>query len=105
MKRFLFLFAALIAVCQAYSQQKPMIGYTPEAANTQFKLEEKYDAQLKAGNLDAWLKRLAARPHHIGSPYGKANAEFIRDQFKSWGYDAQIGSYKILFPTPKVRVL
>ena len=29
----------------------------------------------------------------------------MRDLFKSWGYDAEIASYKILFPTPKVRVL
>ena len=91
--------------CCAWAQQKSMIGYTPDAANVEFKLEEKYDAQLKAENLDAWMKKLTAHPHHISSPYGKTNAEFIRDQFRSWGYEAEIETYKVLFPTPKVRVL
>ncbi|MEJ0057890.1 MAG: M28 family metallopeptidase [Bacteroidota bacterium] len=51
------------------------------------------------------MKKLSARPHHISSPYGKTVAEFVRDQFKSWGYETQIETYKVLFPTPKVRVL
>ncbi len=105
MKRLFCLVAVSALSWQVFGQQKPMIGYTQETAAAESKLEEKYDSHLKAENLDAWLKRMAARPHHIGSPYGKANAEFIRDQFKSWGYDAQIESYKVLFPTPKVRVL
>ncbi|MFM8833493.1 MAG: M28 family metallopeptidase, partial [Cytophagales bacterium] len=56
-------------------------------------------------NIDDWIKHLSARPHHVGSPYGKANAEFMRDLFKSWGYDAEIETYYVLFPTPKTRLL
>ena len=51
-----------------------------------------------------WMHRLAARPHHVGSPYGKDNAEFIAALFKSWGYETAIEHYHVLFPTPKVRV-
>ena len=35
------------------------------------------------------MKRLSARPHHVGSPYGKENAEFMAGLFRSWGYDAR----------------
>src|SRR4029453_10030566 len=49
--------------------------------------------------------RLSARPHHIGSPYGKENAEFIASQFRSWGFDTQIEEFSVLFPTPKSRLL
>ncbi|HYX42944.1 MAG TPA: transferrin receptor-like dimerization domain-containing protein, partial [Pyrinomonadaceae bacterium] len=52
-----------------------------------------------------WLKRLSARPHHVGSPYGKENAEFLAAQFRSWGFDTQIEEFSVLFPTPKTRVL
>lgn len=100
----------LMALCLllstvSWSQYKPIAGFSPEAAAAEFKLEEQFDAQLKAGNLDAWMKHLTARPHHLGSPYGKHDAEYIRDLFASWGYEANIETYKVLFPTPKVRVL
>jgi N-acetylated-alpha-linked acidic dipeptidase len=49
------------------------------------------------------MERLSARPHHVGSPYGKLNAEWLRDQFASYGWDAKIEEYRVLFPTPKDR--
>jgi hypothetical protein len=36
--------------------------------------------------------------------YGQSeNAEFMLALFKSWGYDAQIEQFDVLFPTPKTR--
>jgi N-acetylated-alpha-linked acidic dipeptidase len=46
-----------------------------------------------------------ARPHHVGSPYDKQNAEWIRDQYASYGWDAHIETFDVLFPTPVERVL
>ena len=103
MKPILILFCVLASV--ASYAQKSITGFSKDGADAQLKLEEKFDAQLRAANLDEWLKKLTARPHHVGSAYGKENAEYMRDLFRSWGYDAQIESYQILFPTPKVRVL
>jgi hypothetical protein len=51
------------------------------------------------------MRRLSARPHHVGSPYDKDNAEWILAHFKEWGLDAHIERFDVLFPTPKVRVL
>jgi len=68
-------------------------------------LETKFDSYLKASNLDVWMKRLTARPHHTSSPYDKENAEFIAAQFKSWGYETKIEEFYVLFPTPKTRSL
>lgn len=95
----------MLVLTVAHAQPDRMYGYTKEAAASQRALEEKFDQQLKATNLDTWLKKLTARPHHVGSPYGKANAEYMRDLFRSWGYQAEIESYQVLFPTPKVRLL
>ncbi|MCE7862209.1 MAG: folate hydrolase [Bacteroidetes bacterium CHB5] len=88
-----------------WAQSKTITGFTKESAEAEFKLEEKFDSYLKADNLDNWMKRLTAQPHHLGSAYGKNNAEFMRDLFKSWGYEAEIEVFKVLFPTPKVRLL
>jgi N-acetylated-alpha-linked acidic dipeptidase len=55
--------------------------------------------------LREYVKHMSAEPHHVGSAYGKQNAEYIRDKFKSWGFDARLEEFDVLFPTPKERVL
>src|SRR5207245_1121555 len=64
-----------------------------------------FDASLNRENLRDWRKRLTARPHHLGSPYDKENAEFIASQLRSWGYETEIEEFEVLFPTPKLRLL
>jgi N-acetylated-alpha-linked acidic dipeptidase len=76
-----------------------------QVTEEQKKAEQQFDSYLKAQNLNDWMKKLTAKPHHLGSKTGKEYAEWMRDQFKSWGYDAQIETYQVLFPTPKVRLL
>ncbi|MBL7876257.1 MAG: folate hydrolase, partial [Cyclobacteriaceae bacterium] len=100
-----FLLPALLLISNMLFAQKNIQGFTAETAKTEFALEEKFDSYLKTDNIDQWMKRLTARPHHLGSPAGKEYAEWMRDQFRSWGYEAEIETYKVLFPTPKVRVL
>ncbi|TDN36148.1 M28 family peptidase [Hymenobacter sp. UV11] len=84
---------------------KPLLGFVPATAATEYQLEAKFDAQLKADELRQWMKRLAAHPHHVGSPYDKDNAEFMAGLFKSWGYATRIDVSYVLFPTPKLRKL
>src|SRR5687767_12113726 len=60
---------------------------------------------IDAKNIGEYMRVMASRPHHLGSPYGKQNAEWILARFKEWGWDAKIESYDVLFPTPKERVL
>ena len=51
------------------------------------------------------MQRLSARPHHVGSAYGKDNAEWILARFKEWGWSAEIERFDVLFPTPEERRL
>src|SRR5438105_15320763 len=51
------------------------------------------------------MQFLSSHPHHVGSPQDKANAEYIANLFRSWGYQTEIASYYVLFPTPKTRLL
>lgn len=101
----LFLFSSLISVNCLFAQQKSLTGFGKESADAEFKLEDKFDTNLQIKNIDDWIKHMSARPHHVGSAYGKQNAEFMRDLLKSWGYDASIETYQVLFPTPKTRLL
>lgn len=95
----------LVSTMPSFAQTSPLMGFSEPAAKAQLQLEKNYDGLLKASNLDGWLKRLSARPHHVGSPYDKENAEFMVSLFKSWGFDAALEEYQVLFPTPKVRLL
>src|SRR5688572_15415163 len=82
-----------------------LLGFSAAASAQQRQLEARFDGNLRSENLRDWLKRLSARPHHLGSAYNEENADFIAAQFKSWGYDTEIETFDVLFPTPKTRVL
>jgi N-acetylated-alpha-linked acidic dipeptidase len=55
--------------------------------------------------LREYMKRLSARPHHLGSPYGRDNAKWILSKFQEWGLDAHIETFDVLFPTPRERIV
>ncbi len=67
--------------------------------------EEKFRAIPSPQNLREYMQRLSAHPHHVGSPYDKDNAEWIAAKLKSWGLDAKIENFDVLFPTPKDRLV
>jgi N-acetylated-alpha-linked acidic dipeptidase len=67
--------------------------------------EEKFRAIPSPQNQRDYMQRLSARPHHVGSPYDKDNAEWIAAKLKSWGLDAKIENFDVLFPTPKERLV
>jgi N-acetylated-alpha-linked acidic dipeptidase len=83
----------------------PLYGFSAAHAAEERALEARFDSFLKPEDQGDWMRRLTARPHPIGSPWGKENAEFMAGLFRSWGYDTRIEEFKVLFPTPKLRRL
>jgi len=83
----------------------PMLGFSPGGAEAERALEAKFDANLSTAAIDARLKLLAAAPNEVGSPHDKANAEWVLGQLKSWGWDAHIETFQVLYPTPKHEAL
>jgi N-acetylated-alpha-linked acidic dipeptidase len=96
--------AALLLAASAFAQQ-PITGFSAKAAQEQAAIEAKFDAQLSAQRIGQYIKDMSARPHHVGSPGGEAVAQYLLNKFKSFGLDARIETYQVLFPTPKTRVL
>ena len=84
---------------------KPILGFTPANAAKEHALEAQLDAKLNRDELRAWMQRLSARPHHLGSDYDRDNAEYIASLYRSFGYDTHIEEFQVLFPTPKKRVV
>lgn len=85
--------------------QKKITGFLNDNSAAQYELEKKFDGLLNAADQDKWMKFLTSKPHHIGSAHGKANAEYMADLFRQWGYETEIAVYHVLFPTPKFRSL
>jgi len=82
-----------------------MQGFTAEGARAQRALEVRFDSIVGPDSLPVWMRRMSAKPHHVGSPHGKANAEFMADLFRGWGYEVAIERFDVLFPTPRERLL
>ncbi|HYL05780.1 MAG TPA: PA domain-containing protein, partial [Thermoanaerobaculia bacterium] len=85
--------------------EAPLLGFSAAHAAEERALEARFDAALNREELAPWLKRLSARPHHLGSAYDKENAEFMAGLYRSWGYDTRIEQFRVLYATPKERLL
>ncbi len=103
MRRFQFVFILVLSVSIINAQK--IMGFNEANAKLQLDWEKQFDAQLNAKNLDLWMQFLTSHPHHLGSTKGKANADYMANLFRSWGYQTELAEYHVLFPTPKTRVL
>lgn len=100
-------FSAPLSLAQSdgNGHSRPLRGYSQSEARTEIEWETKLRAIPRAELLRDYMKHLSAEPHHVGSAYDKQNAEWIRDKFKSWGINAGLEEFEVLFPTPTDRVL
>ena len=87
------------------ADERPLLGYSAESSRAEHQWEEKLRAIPSPENLRAYMQRLSARPHHVGSPYDKDNAEWIAAKFKEFGLDTHIEQFDVLYPTPKERAV
>jgi N-acetylated-alpha-linked acidic dipeptidase len=102
------LIALLLVSTTLFAQaanEKPLLGFSAASAAKQYALESEFDARLNRDNMRAAMKRLSAHPHHLGSAAGRENAEWIAAQFRSWGYETELETFHVLFPTPRKRVV
>jgi N-acetylated-alpha-linked acidic dipeptidase len=83
----------------------PLRGFFPQSVQAERALEARFKTMPDPGRMREAMRRLSARPHHVGSPYDKDNAEWILGQFKSYGWDAHIENFDVLFPTPVERIV
>src|SRR5438876_7707046 len=97
-------FGALL-LALAPSPADELRGFTVESAKAEREWETKFRAIPSPDSLREYMRRLSARPHHVGSPYDRDNAEWILAKFKSFGLDAHIETFDVLFPTPKERAV
>jgi N-acetylated-alpha-linked acidic dipeptidase len=87
------------------ADEPQLFGFSAESSRGERQWEEKFRAIPSPDNLREYMKHLSARPHNVGSPYDKENAEWIAAKFKEFGLDTHIETFSVLFPTPKERLV
>src|SRR3954447_17533553 len=105
MRQVLDLLSAFSLATQAADPPRSLRGYSQSTSATELDWEAKFKQIPQQDRLRENMRRLSARPHHVGSPYDKDNAEWMAAQLKSWGLDAKIEEFDTLFPTPLERYL
>ena len=82
-----------------------MTGFSAQSASAEAQLEKRFDANLSAADLRAWMQQMSSAPNQVGSPHDKANAEYVLKNFRDWGWDAAIEEFSVLYPTPREEAL
>ena len=68
--RFALLPALILGLApRSFSPADDLRGYSPESAKIQLEWERKFRAIPDAGRQREYLRRLASRPNHLGSPH------------------------------------
>ena len=100
---------ALSVVCAGVSgnAQLPVqiAGFAASRFAAEAELEENFQKVPDAGHAEADLRRLTSEPHVAGTEASYRVAEWLRDQFRSYGFDAEIVTYSAYLPLPRVAQL
>jgi N-acetylated-alpha-linked acidic dipeptidase len=99
------LLLSILVLTTSAAEERLLQGFKPESSSAEAQWESKFRALPNPENNREYMRRLSARPHHVGSAYDRENAEWILSKFKEWGWNAQIETFDVLFPTPKERLL
>ncbi len=99
------LISSLILQAQQTTLEAPLSGYSRQASDVEKGWEKRFQQIPSPDRLREYMQHLSARPHNVGSPYDKENAEWIASKIRKWGFDTHIETFYVLFPTPKERIL
>src|ERR1017187_10130643 len=94
---------AMMQLGSAASAPESMDGYSAAHAAAERDWETRIRNLPEPNIMRDSMQRLSARPHNVGSPYDKDNAECMLAKFKEFGFDAHIETFDVLYPTPKER--
>jgi N-acetylated-alpha-linked acidic dipeptidase len=101
-------FVLAIAALAAYAQAPaiaPLRGFPPDQWKAEHDREEQAKAIPQAERLRIYMDRMAAKPHHAGSPGSKAVADYLTAQLTDWGLDTRVETFQALIPYPTTRTL
>lgn len=76
-------------------------GFFPERVKPERELESKLQSIPDAAHAESNLRHLTNQPHRAGTEASHQVAEWLRDQYRSFGFDAEIVSYSVWMAEPR----
>ena len=76
-------------------------GFAPARVAAERQLEEKFRAIPDPAHAEKNLRRLTSEPHMAGTEASHRVAEWLRDEYRSFGFDAEIVTYSAWLPQPR----
>ena len=77
-------------------------GFAPSRADAERQLEQKLQSIPTPDRAEANLRHLTSEPHMAGTDASRRVAEWLRDQYRSFGFDTEIVSYNVWLPLPRL---
>lgn len=97
--------AAMAAVGAHGAPATAARGFRGAGWEKQKALETKLRAVPEPARIEQYMRKMAAEPHHAGSPASRAVAEYALGLFKKFGFDARIETFEAFLPYPKERLV
>jgi len=101
----LLLAAAVLAGASRADEKSEIRGFLASSVAAQAGRESEFRSAIEPARIRESMCVLSARPHHVGSEGDRANADWILARFRSFGWDAKLETFDVLFPTPAERLL
>ena len=76
-------------------------GFAASRAAAEIDLERRFQAIPDAGHAREDLRHLTSEPHMAGTDASRQVAEWLRDQFRGFGFDADVVTYSAYLPLAK----
>jgi N-acetylated-alpha-linked acidic dipeptidase len=84
------------------SLERPLRGFSSEAAREQLRLEDGIARALSPDSVGMHFRYLTDQPHVAGSPRNKELADYMVDRFRAYGLEeVRLHRYDVLLPYPE----
>jgi N-acetylated-alpha-linked acidic dipeptidase len=80
-------------------------GFSPGRVAQERELEQRLRRVPDADHAEDHLRHLTSEPHMAGTPGSRRVAEWLRDQYRSYGFEVDLVKYSVWLPRPGEPVL
>ena len=92
---------SLVLAGPSFSDDDGLIGFFESSVEAERSAEAVFLATPSPEKARAWLFKLTEEPHVAGTPAAKDLAEYVEEQFKSFGLETEMNTYDVFLNHPK----
>jgi N-acetylated-alpha-linked acidic dipeptidase len=89
------------ALAAAVGPSAPPLGFTPESAARQRRVEERLFAMAEPARCEAHHRELTRTPHVAGTEGAERVVRYVADRFREYGLETEVVSYDVLLASPR----